>query len=211
MALAATHIKFALDIKDVYDIKNIAAYVAGTSYPDSRYISGIDREKTHFEELLSQEFLTTDFKKGWSVHALCDKVQNTLFHQIFPDCLEGVEHGGGKSEWWIRVSALKGLQEILVMKEFDIQPYLPLLEYVENPNSERLEDVTKFNQIIQRLYKDKKSLTPKEVASLWTELGVENNLVSLIEEKINTYLENPGVVKRMEKVYQEMITAYKTI
>ncbi len=211
MALAATHIKFALDVVDIYDIKNISTYLAGTMYPDSRYISGIAREKTHFEGLLSKEFLTTDFKKGWSVHFLCDKIQNKLFHTIFPDCLEGVEHGGWKSDWWIRVSALKGLQEIFIINDFDIQKYLPLLNYVENPNNERPEDIQKFNQINQNIYKNKKNVTPKDVVNLWVELGVENKLVLLIEEKVNTYLNNPDVVNRMKKVFQEMTSACKSI
>ena len=49
MALEATHMRFALDLKNKYQVRNIKKYIVGTIYPDSRYLSGIDRTLTHSE------------------------------------------------------------------------------------------------------------------------------------------------------------------
>ena len=53
MALEATHIRFAFDLKDVYDVSDIDAFVSGSIYPDSRYVTGIDRLATHPEGYLN--------------------------------------------------------------------------------------------------------------------------------------------------------------
>lgn len=42
MALEGTHIRFALDVGDKYNIKDLGKYISGTLYPDSRYITGIN-------------------------------------------------------------------------------------------------------------------------------------------------------------------------
>jgi hypothetical protein len=47
MALEATHIRFALDLKDTYGVNDVHAFVSGAVYPDSRYVMGIDRIATH--------------------------------------------------------------------------------------------------------------------------------------------------------------------
>ncbi|MFH1835317.1 MAG: hypothetical protein ABH851_03910 [Methanobacteriota archaeon] len=47
MALELTHVLFARDLKDKLNVQNEAEYYAGTVYPDSRYTTGIQRDKTH--------------------------------------------------------------------------------------------------------------------------------------------------------------------
>lgn len=75
MSLEATHIRFALDLKDEYKIKDIKKYISGTVYPDSRYITGIDRNLTHYNDILKPEFAKDDFKKGWQVHQICGMIR----------------------------------------------------------------------------------------------------------------------------------------
>ena len=48
MALEATHIRFAYDLKEKYKITDLEKYISGLIYPDSRYIRssvGISNEK----------------------------------------------------------------------------------------------------------------------------------------------------------------------
>ena len=68
MALQATHIKFALDLQAKYNVKNLEKYISGANYPDSRFLTGVGREKTH--DLDSLELLDSDFKKGWHNHLI---------------------------------------------------------------------------------------------------------------------------------------------
>lgn len=47
MSLGATHIRFALDLRDRYQVQDIEKYLSGTIYSDSRYVTKIDRNLTH--------------------------------------------------------------------------------------------------------------------------------------------------------------------
>ena len=68
MALEATHIRFALDLKDKYQVKDLEKYISGTIYPDSRYVSEIGRELTHPKDYLDWDiFAVDDFKKGFEI------------------------------------------------------------------------------------------------------------------------------------------------
>ncbi len=61
MSLEATHIRFALDLKDKYRVQAIEKYISGTTYPDSRYVTKIDRGLTHNDDILTPGFAKDDF------------------------------------------------------------------------------------------------------------------------------------------------------
>jgi hypothetical protein len=102
MALPATHIRFAAVIAKRLAVTDMGAYLSGTLYPDSRWVTGIDRQQTHGRRCLDPGFACDDFTAGWHIHCLCD-------------CIQGDIHGGlldGLSEMtpdarWIRMSAAK--------------------------------------------------------------------------------------------------------
>src|SRR5690242_13526073 len=132
MALEATHIRYALDVKDKYEVRDIEKYVSGAIYPDSRYITKIDRHLTHPEDFMSWDVLELeDFRKGWYVHLLYDAIQGKVFRIKFPEIVatDILAHG---DEQWIKRTALKVLQDLDDVKNFDIVTYLPYLDYVEN-------------------------------------------------------------------------------
>lgn len=54
MALEASHIRFALDLKDKYSIQDVQKLVSGTVYPDSRYATKIDRQLTHPQDFMDE-------------------------------------------------------------------------------------------------------------------------------------------------------------
>ena len=54
MSLQITHIRFALDLHKELNITSLDQYISGTIYPDSRYMTGIDRSLTHSDTLLTQ-------------------------------------------------------------------------------------------------------------------------------------------------------------
>jgi hypothetical protein len=39
MALEASHIRFALDLKEKFKVNNVQKYVYGTTYPDTRVLT----------------------------------------------------------------------------------------------------------------------------------------------------------------------------
>ena len=89
MSLEATHIRLALDLQDRLNISDRKKYISGTVYPDSRYISKIDRRFTHNPELVNELDGSDDFLKGMAVHYLCDKVALDIHKEWFYDLLDG--------------------------------------------------------------------------------------------------------------------------
>jgi hypothetical protein len=74
MPLSASHIKFALDQVDYFKPDDLGKYLEGAIYPDSRYLSGLERSKTHSHDFWLEEFWRDDdFKKGWASHNLSDR------------------------------------------------------------------------------------------------------------------------------------------
>ncbi len=207
MALEATHIRFALDLKEKYKIKDIEKYVVGAIYPDSRYVSGIDRTLTHNSEILKPEFAKDDFHKGWQAHQLTDVIQTEIlkecFVYLFPTFVEKNEFANG--EWEI-FSTLKIIQDIDDMQKFNLASYLKYLKnYAFNPNGEKLVDIEKYNQIIVDLYKNKKKTTVEDNYEMWLALGINREAGERIKKQTEKLLKNKQVMKKVKGVYGEML------
>lgn len=206
MPLEATHIKFALDLKDKYLIQDVGKYLSGTIYPDSRYITKIDRELTHGDYLLSPDFASNDFKKGWAVHFVCDRLFNKITDKNFPEYFNKKTLAGLDTKLWMNKTVLKIILDIEVLKKIDIQQYLPMLDYIENPNDEPIEKIKLYNRIIQELY-GKKEITFKDIEKMWVELGVEEKLAGEITKKSGEFAGNPLLIQKIRGLYDTMLAS----
>ena len=210
MSLEARHIRFALDLKDEYKIKDIEKYISGTIYPDSRYVTGIDRNLTHHNDILKSEFAKDDFKKGWQVHQICDMIMNREKTKVLPDLFVN-ECADFNKERWIISSAMKIIQDMNDMQKFDLQKNLEYLEFAYNPNGENLSDIKKYNQIIINLYKNKKVTTVDDYYKIWFVLGINKEQGDKIKEKTEEFLKYKRLVKKIEAIYDDMIANYKKV
>lgn len=208
MALEATHMCFALDVKDRFKIEDIASYIQGTVYPDSRYVSGISRELTHGHELLKKEFAANDFKKGWQVHLLCDKIQRRVFHQNVPG-FDKFKHEGFEKNQWIHFTAAKIIADIGVLQSFDIQPIVKLFNSEFCPNDEDISDIRKYNRIMIDLYANKKVPSVDDYMEMWSKLGIRPELSQKVREKTDEFLHNEfreiiwSCYEKMPQVFDE--------
>ncbi len=204
MALEATHIKFALDLKHNFNITDLSAYICGTIYPDSRYISGIDRNLTHSaDDILSLR--TTDFTIGWFMHIVCDTAGNQLFKKLIPELGVNLSRHGQYSEWWITMTSIKIVLDLELLTTFDVKEYLPLLMYAENPNNEPIEKIREYHRIIQNLYQDHTLLTDTDFKNMWLEFGIPQELAEQILARTRELLADTLLVKKIGMLYQEMI------
>lgn len=211
MALLGTHIRFALDIKNNFNIKNLDEYISGTVYPDSRYITKIDRESTHSKNFLNKNFYKdNDFKKGWFVHLICDKIQFKVFENIFPDLLDNFKDEKNKlsPEHWVLRTNLKIFQDMYDVSQFPIKNYLKYLEYTETPNNEKNELIKKYNQILIDLYKRDK-LIPQDLINMWTDLGVGKEMTNQIKKKNDEMKSNVKILEKIPLIYPEILNYYK--
>ena len=208
MALEATHIRFALDLKDKYQVQNIKKYISGTIYPDSRYVTGIDRNLTHNNKILKPKFAKDDFRKGWQVHQICDIAQHFILRKqiLF---LNRHPIKGWQENKWVEFTSAKIIQDMADMQKFDIQQVIKFLEYVENPNGEDIKKVKKYNQIMVDLYKDKTITTVEDNYKMWLALGINNELGNKVKEKTHEFLKDKKLVKEIESCYKIMLNSYQ--
>lgn len=211
MALAATHIRFALDLKSEYDIKDIKKYLSGTIYPDSRYLSDIDRNLTHNNNVLAPEFAKDDFKKGWQLHQICDMVQNKKRKELLPELT--VPHD---DEWntkeWVLATVGKIIQDMNDMQSFNIQTYLnDLDEYIISPNNENVNDIKKYYQAIKKLYWGKKTTTLEDYGKMGLAIGLTKAHWKKIMPKLTEIQKNKKLVKRIGAIYPAMLKSHKEV
>ncbi len=200
MALEGTHIRFALDVKDKYQVSDLGKYLSGAIYPDSRYVSVIDRELTHPADYSTWDVLKIDdFKKGWFVHLFYDEMQYQWMSRFMPELGEGPQG----SPAWVRRTAVKNLQDIDDVLKFDIKAYLPLLDHVENPNGENIEGLRKYNRAVQDLYS--KPVNNDDLILFWETLGQSGELEDQIKHAAEEYMQNQDMMGRIRKIYEETL------
>lgn len=201
MALEGTHIQFALDLADQYDINDMSAYLSGTVYPDSRYPSGVPRDKTHFPALLDEDFLIDDFHKGWAIHHMCDIAQAKVFNKVFEDRLQPVEKKFA-TPWWIKSTALKIVMDIALFPTSQIRDYIHHLSYIQSPNGEKQELLEDYNESIIRMY-DKEAIDIKDAISFWLDLGLAVDVAKKVEQQTEVFFEDK-INERMAEAYKKM-------
>lgn len=202
MALEATHIRFALDLQQKYQVRNLQKYISGTIYPDSRYVTRLDRTFTHPQNYMDWDLTQVDdFQKGWYAHLLCDKIQRLVMKEMIPTAFEGTTGQG--SEVWIKHTALKILQDMDDVHQFDIKAALPNLEYIENPNKERVDLLIRYNQIFIRLYTEP-HLNLDRYILMWKEMGLGDDIAIKVKEQVLEYQADKGIMDSLKKVYSRM-------
>ena len=207
MSLEATHIRFALDLKEKYQVRDIEKYISGTIYPDSRYVTKINRELTHNDDILKPEFAKDDFRIGWQVHQICDIMQNIMKNKVLPGPFSK-NYNGYDEHHWINYTAINIIRDMNDMQQFPIQEYLKFLEYAFNPNGENIDDIKKYNQIIIDLYKNKKRTSAEDYYNKLHALGVTEELSVKVKRKTEEFLKDKRLVEKIEHTYIDMIENY---
>lgn len=210
MAWEATHIRFALDLKDEYKIQDIEKYISGAIYPDTRFITGVNRNLTHDINILSTEFAIDDFKKGWQAHLICDAFLEKMRMKYFSELtLSGNINQG--DDFWVAISAIKIIQDMNDFKSFDLQNYLKYLYYVNNPLGEDINDIKKFNNLVIALYDNKKEVKVDDYCRFLQSVGISKEQREKIKEKTKEFLDDIELLNRINSIYNKIIFSYKKV
>lgn len=200
MALPATHIRFAAAIADRLNVADGRAYLSGTLYPDSRWLTGVDRKRTHDRRFLDPDFPSDDFTLGWQVHCLCDRIQG----DIHAGLLDGLSELTSDDRW-VLISAAKVVQDMNDAAQGDLDTHLPLLTHSRSPNDESGEDVAAYLDLVRRSYS--RCATPRwrDYAGLWTGVGLDRRRISQIEHQVDRILADDGLVTQLYGAYERMV------
>ena len=149
MPLSASHIKFALDLKDYFKPKDLKKYFEGAIYPDSRYLSGINREKTHSEDFWLKSFWhNDDFKKGWASHNISDRAYVNGIRKIFPSWIDLNDENVK-----IENAAVKIIGDISLLDD-EVLQVIKSIDRVSGMNEEKEEVMAEHFETIKNCYKN---------------------------------------------------------
>jgi hypothetical protein len=206
MALEATHIRFALDTQELFEVKDLSKYISGTIYPDSRYPTGIDRMLTHDDSQMAKDFWKSDdFRKGWAVHLLYDKIQFAVHADWFGDFLKEKNPEMTGEEDWIVRTALKILQDIDDLHQFDIKQHLSALNYIETPNGEDEIKVKEYNQLFINIYNKAPDVSVEDLEQMWVDWSIPAEIAAKMRGKAHEIQKNERLMELVAKIYGETI------
>ena len=150
MAMQATHVRFALEFEQALDIKDRAEYLSGVMYPDSRYVTGIDRTRTHDYSVEPKDLLAgSDFEKGWKIHVIYDKLQSTCLYHVFR--IDPVDRMC--SPEWFQITAAKLIENMHICESMKGSMEVMTCKYpMHCPNNEELAGVREWFELNVRVY-----------------------------------------------------------
>lgn len=210
MALEATHIRFALDVKDFFEVQSVDKYVSGSIYPDSRYPTGIDRTLTHDDSQMLKSFWESDdFRKGWASHLLYDKIQFSVHADWFKSILKEANPEMTSEEDWIVRTALKILQDIDDLRHFDVKKHLSALAYVETPNGEDDAQMRKYNQLFINIYNKSPEVTIEDLEKMWVDWGVDASTATKMRRKAHEIQKDKQLMQSVIGAYDETLSRNK--
>jgi hypothetical protein len=206
MALPGTHIRFALDISDLLAVSDFSAYISGTTYPDSRYFTKLERGLTHPNDLIEILLKENDFRKGWAVHLICDKFQREINRERLPEIYQDSD------ESYIRNTAFKILQDIDDIKFFDILKYIEHIKVSEAPNNEPVDLLEKYYAGVRMLYGGAAEMTVERSLGIFNGIPDFSETLEKIRVQCAMYRTSDSVQKIISSTYSEMLArARKTL
>lgn len=204
MALPATHIRFAVTLVEHLPAKDMSAYLSGTLYPDSRWMTGLDREHTHDRRFLEPHFATDDFSLGWHIHCVCDRIQGDIHGDLLNDLSQF-----SPNERWIRMSAAKAVQDIHDAASGDIYRHLSLLADNRTPNGESAEGVNAYLELVRRVYSRNAPPVWSDYEALWAGVGLERQRISRIEKQVDRIMGDETLVRDLYGAFNQMVGRWK--
>ncbi|MFA7170451.1 MAG: hypothetical protein WC180_00505 [Candidatus Paceibacterota bacterium] len=205
MSLEATHLRFSFAIKNDLGVFDLEKYVAGVIYPDSRYLSGIDRHLTHSLDYFVGRKNLTDFEKGWLTHIIGDKIFGEVIEDKFADWVLFEEVG---SRWPI-VTAIKIIQDLEDFRSFNIQGVLDYLDYYEIHFHEDERKVIGYSEVIKNMYKSKDKITVEDGLLMSERLGMNRKEIALLRKKVVELYEDEKLIEIINDNFADGMDLYQ--
>jgi hypothetical protein len=204
MAMPATHIRFAAALSEHLSVTDMAAYLSGTLYPDSRWMTGLDREHTHDRQFLEPDFATDDFRLGWHIHCVCDHIQGDIHNDLLGNLSQLPP-----DERWIRLSAAKAVQDANDAARGEMSNHLSLLTDNRTPNGESVEGVNAYLEMVGRVYSRNVPPVWSDYAALWAGVGLDRQRISRIDKQVGRIMGDEALVNNLYDAYQQMVYRWR--
>lgn len=195
--------RFAVDLAPRIGIKDLPSYLAGSVYPDSRYVTGIQRNLTHGQDVPNDPFdqKLDDFGKGWAAHVLYDDKALQRYKDLSP----WPEHKiVGFGQEWIFATAEKFVEDLI---SFDIGKVpAESLKQLATPSPINQEDPSLLNAYyddIKKLYSKRPNLDDyRRLVLGW---NIDERVVDQLMDKIENMLADKELVEKISQIYTEVV------
>lgn len=205
MALEGTHVRFALDLLPMLDIADIDSYCAGAVYPDTRYVTRVDRNVTHGPECPHDPFAEglSDFQRGWASHLLYDHEAGGAMKKHLSPELGPLGQGNAA---WVEFTAMKVVEDMeAVRSRPDALTYLQNLSMPSSPSGEPLEKLQYHFSITSKLYRAAPSLV--EYRQWFIDIGAPEELATAIADRARAMLSDAEYSANLTAIYQRVLDA----
>jgi hypothetical protein len=206
MALPATHLRFAAVLADQLAVSDWQAYLSGTLYPDSRWVTGVARQQTHDARFRDPAFATDDFTLGWHIHCACDQIQGDIHAACLGDLTTLTPIAR-----WVRVSAAKVIQDMDDAAKGKLSDYLPLLVACQTPNQESDADIDNYFGFVKQAYHRLSTPAWQDYARLWEQVGLDRPTVLQIENEVQQMRSDPSLIATLNAIFDQMVNQYSII
>lgn len=199
MALEATHVRFALALLSRLNISDLVAYCSGAVYPDTRYTTGLDRQKTHGAGSPHDPFAEglTDFERGWATHLLYDELEGAAIRALMPSHLGIVEQNGAA---WIEMTAMKIVEDMNSVRELQKNvSYMFGLRVDVPPCEEDVNRIQKFFAFTSELYKTKCTLL--DYMEWVRSIGASDEIAVALQKRTAEILADENLCKKIETIF----------
>lgn len=205
MALEGTHVRFALDLMPVLKIGDLGAYCAGAVYPDTRYVTRVDRDVTHGPECPHDPFAEgfTDFQRGWASHLLYDHEAGGAMKKFLSPELGPLAQG---SAAWVEFTAMKVVEDMeAVRSRPDVLEYLQKLSMPTSPSGEPLEKLQYHFSVTAKLYQTVPSL--EGYRQWFVDIGAPEEFATGIVDRARAMLSDAEYSANLTAIYQRTLGA----
>ncbi len=211
MALEATHLRFALDVRDDYRVADFSRYLSGAIYPDSRYVSGVDRTLTHPKAFSDIPLPTSDdFRKGWETHLIYDLLQGEVFSGMSESMRGSVGQG---DDVWRERTACKIIQNEIDFGFLDAMEVSSKLNVVLTPFNEPIGPIRRyFDCVVDFLREGTGGVTRIEDIPIFKASGLSEKHCELLDDvcgRCECFRNDPIMMEKISGIYDETMRMYR--
>lgn len=197
-----THVRFALDLQARLGVKGKRAYLLGSIYPDSRYLTGLSRDATHGIDKPHDPFREDDdFRKGWGTHVRYDEMTAEPLMALTSFSRSELAQG---NEAWQEMSAVKLVEDMQSYEALGARGrVITTLEFKEAPQGESMEKLLAYTRLQETLYRERPTL--ETYKKFWIEFGAREDLAESIIERAGKYLNNSSATTSIAAIYNQTL------
>ncbi|MFA4846252.1 MAG: hypothetical protein WC654_06890, partial [Patescibacteria group bacterium] len=172
-------------------------------YPDSRYMTKINRNFTHAGISPQDPFVAglSDFEKGWATHLLYDHHAHPLYVQLSPWHDEKVQQG---NHVWQFISAAKVVEDMQSYHAMDGEVEMILgIDFLQRPNDEDPLVMQAYAQIQKTLYQQPPTMD--HYRDFWVTLSSNVEVIDGVMKHVKEMLNNDDLQERIRHVYGSVL------